>query len=98
MKGNIIGMLDGERTIITQTVDNSIVAEGITFFMIARDILWDGIKVIEGHLILPSQGFKVQGCGYAISVNFSCLPIDVFNVWNLVRKFIIFTQFPKHNR
>ena len=59
MKGNIIGMLDGERTIITQTVDNSIVAEGITFFMIARDILWDGIKVIAGHLILPSQGFKI---------------------------------------
>ena len=59
MKGNIIGMLDGESTSITQTVDNIIVAEGITFFMIARDILWDGIKVIAGHLILPSQGFKI---------------------------------------
>ena len=52
MKGNIIGMLDGERTIITQTVDNSIVDKKITFLMIARNILWDGIEVIAGHLIL----------------------------------------------
>ena len=59
MKGNIIGMLDGERTIITQTVDNSIVDKKITFLMIAKDILWDGIEVIASHLILPSQGFKI---------------------------------------
>ena len=52
MKENIIGMLDGERTIITQNVDNSIVDKKITFLMLAKDILWDGIEVIAGHLIL----------------------------------------------
>ena len=52
MKGNIIGMLYGEKPIVTQTVDNSIVTKKITFLMIARNILWDGIEVIAGHLIL----------------------------------------------
>jgi hypothetical protein len=57
--GNIIGMLDGERIVGIQTIDNLRVVGVITFLMIARDVLRVTLGVIAGHLIPASQ--RIQG-------------------------------------